>query len=51
MLEWSSASADALALRNILLATDFSESSTRALNYALGIAARYSATLHCLGSA
>src|SRR5271165_927553 len=46
MLEWSSASADALALRNILLATDFSESSTRALNYALGIAARYSATLH-----
>ncbi len=46
MLEWSSASADALTLRNILLATDFSESSTRALNYGLGIATRYSATLH-----
>ncbi len=46
MLESSSASADALTLRNILLATDFSESSARALNYALGIAARYAATLH-----
>src|SRR5882672_2327576 len=46
LLESSSTSADALTLRNILLATDFSESSTRALNYALGIAARYAATLH-----
>lgn len=46
LLESSSSSADALTLRNILLATDFSESSTRALNYALGIAARYAATLH-----
>src|SRR5271157_5948028 len=45
LLESSSTSA-ALTLRNILLATDFSESSTRALNYALGIAARYAATLH-----
>jgi len=39
-------SSTALTLRNILLATDFSESSTRALNYALGIAGRYAATLH-----
>ena len=46
MLEGSSASADVLSLRNILLATDFSECSARALNYALGIAARYTATLH-----
>jgi nucleotide-binding universal stress UspA family protein len=46
MLERSSTIADALTLRNILLATDFSESSARALNYALGIAARYAATLH-----
>ncbi|HTR24131.1 MAG TPA: universal stress protein [Terriglobales bacterium] len=46
LLESSSTSADALTLRNILMATDFSESSTRALNYALGIAARYAATLH-----
>jgi len=46
MLERSSASADALSLRNILLATDFSDSSARALSYALGIAARYGATLH-----
>lgn len=42
----SSASADALVLRNILLTTDFSECSARALRYALGIAARYAATLH-----
>ncbi len=48
MLEWSSASADALTLRNILMATDFSESSTRALNYAFGIAARYAANLHLI---
>ncbi len=46
MLERSSAGADALTLRNILHATDFSESSARALTYALGIAARYAATLH-----
>ena len=46
MIERSSASADAVTLRNILLATDFSESSAKALNYALGIAARYAATLH-----
>jgi nucleotide-binding universal stress UspA family protein len=46
MLERSFANADALTLRNILLATDFSDSSVRALDYALGIAARYAATLH-----
>lgn len=37
---------DPLALRNILLATDFSECSERALGYALGIATRYQARLH-----
>jgi nucleotide-binding universal stress UspA family protein len=37
-----------LFLRNILLATDFSECSRRALGYALGIAARYGAQLHLL---
>jgi nucleotide-binding universal stress UspA family protein len=44
----SFASADALTLRNILLATDFSECSARALGYAVGIAARYGAQLHLL---
>jgi nucleotide-binding universal stress UspA family protein len=39
---------DPLFLRNILMATDFSEFSTRALGYALGIAARYGAQLHLL---
>jgi nucleotide-binding universal stress UspA family protein len=39
-------SADKVTLRNILLATDFSECSARALDYALGIASRYAATLH-----
>jgi len=37
---------DLLSLRNILMATDFSECSARALSYALGIAARYEARLH-----
>lgn len=46
MSHWSSFRVEALALRNILLATDFSKCSSRALNYALGIAARYAATLH-----
>ena len=46
MLERSSASVDALTLRNILMAADFSGCSARALNYALGTAARYGATLH-----
>lgn len=46
MPQRSFASADALTLRNILLATDFSECSARALGYALGIAARYAAKLH-----
>jgi len=45
-VEGSSANADALVLRNIMLATDFSECSSRALHFALGIAARYGATLH-----
>ena len=44
----SFARADALTLRNILLATDFSVCSARALGYALGIAARYGAQLHVL---
>src|SRR5215471_17486500 len=35
-----------LTLRNILLATDFSEFSRRALDYALGIASRYESRLH-----
>ena len=46
LLDSSFASADALTLRNILLATDFSDCSARALNYALGIASRYAAKLH-----
>jgi len=46
MPQWSSASVEVLTLRNILMAIDFSECSARALNYALGIAARYGATLH-----
>ena len=46
MLPWSSVTDDPLTLRNILLATDFSPYSARALSYALGIAARYAATLH-----
>jgi len=45
-VEGSFTSADALVLRNIMLATDFSECSSRALHFALGIAARYGATLH-----
>jgi nucleotide-binding universal stress UspA family protein len=35
-----------IALRNILVATDFSSASTRALPYALAIANRYGAKLH-----
>ncbi len=35
----SSVTPDLIAVRNILLATDFSECSTRTLGYALGIAA------------
>ncbi len=42
----TSPGAETLTLRNILLATDFSQYSARALGYALGIAARYAATLH-----
>ena len=42
----SSSSADILALRNVLMCTDFSECSTTALAYALGIATRYKAQLH-----
>ena len=45
-LSWSSVTDDPLTLRNILLATDFSQYSARALRYALGIAGRYAATLH-----
>jgi len=46
MLPWSSVTDDPITVRNILLATDFSQYSARALSYALGIAARYAATLH-----
>jgi nucleotide-binding universal stress UspA family protein len=46
LLPWSSLTDDPVTLRNILLATDFSQYSARALSYALGIAARYAATLH-----
>ena len=35
-----------LIIRNILIATDFSECSARALSYAMGIATRYEARLH-----
>ena len=46
MAQWSSLPPDRMALRNILVATDFSECSTRAVTYALGIARRYEAPLH-----
>jgi len=36
----------AIGFRNILMATDFSKCSDRALRYAVGIAHRYAATLH-----
>ena len=47
--DWHSAFSlipEPVTLRNILLATDFSEPSARALDYALGIASRYEAQLH-----
>lgn len=37
---------DPIAIHNILLATDFSDCSKRALGYALGIASRYKSQLH-----
>lgn len=46
MRQWSSVTPDRMTVRNILLATDFSECSTRALSYALGIASRYQSRLH-----
>lgn len=39
-------SPDQVVVRNILLATDFSQYSARALNYALGVASRYKSQLH-----
>jgi nucleotide-binding universal stress UspA family protein len=42
----SAVSPDQMTVRNILLATDFSECSERALSYALGIASRYQSRLH-----
>ena len=39
---------DPITIRNILLATDFSDCSKRALGYALGIASRYGSQLHLL---
>jgi nucleotide-binding universal stress UspA family protein len=47
----SSVTPDLLIVRNILLATDFSEFSERALAYAVGIARRYESQLflfHCI---
>jgi nucleotide-binding universal stress UspA family protein len=47
-------SLDQLSGRNILLATDFSECSTRAFDHALGIASRYQSQLylfHCIDPA
>jgi nucleotide-binding universal stress UspA family protein len=41
-----SSTPDPIAIRNILLATDFSDCSTRALGYALRIASRYESRLH-----
>src|SRR5262249_36021884 len=46
-----SLTADEMVGRNILLATDFSDCSARALGYALGIASRYGSQLylfHCI---
>src|SRR5262249_1358301 len=37
---------DPIRVRKILMATDLSECSTRALSYALGIATRYKSQLH-----
>jgi nucleotide-binding universal stress UspA family protein len=48
MSQLSSGSGDLLTLRNVLMCTDFSDCSTRALVYALGIATRYQAQLHVL---
>ena len=47
MRQWSSLTTDRMTVRNILLATDFSECSTHPLGYALGIASRYESRL-CL---
>lgn len=51
MRQRSSVTADQVTVRNILLATDFSECSARALDYALEIAHRYESQLylfHCV---
>lgn len=42
----STDSCEAVTLRNVLLLTDFSECSARALKYAIGIAGRYKVELH-----
>ena len=52
--ELSLAGTDEVTVRNILLATDFSECSVRALDYAVGIANRYESQLylfHCIDRA
>ena len=46
MLQPSSVTANQMTVRNVLMATDFSECSERALSYALGIASRYESRLH-----
>lgn len=48
MSQLSSGSGDLLTLRNVLMCTDFSDCSTRALVCALRIATRYEAQLHVL---
>src|SRR5262249_26957857 len=52
--ELSLAGTNQVTLRNILLATDFSQCSARALDYAVGIASRYESQLylfHCIDPA
>jgi nucleotide-binding universal stress UspA family protein len=54
MLARSSVTSDQMTVRKILLATDFSSCSARALDYALGIASRYESQLylfHCINPA
>lgn len=46
MPQWLTGIPDQVTVRNILLATDFSECSADALNFGLGIASRYRSQLH-----
>jgi len=54
LAELSSAGTNQVIVGNVLLATDFSECSARALDYAVGIASRYESELyllHCINPA